>query len=136
MQNEHLPARATNTPGRFRKYRWQLVLLILLTITAAAVVIWVATAPSGGNLKSVEYVKSLVANHYLLPRDEQPALATVTDRTKLSSNFFKQADNGDKILIYQKNHIAIIYRPSIDRLVAVGPVSIDTPPSSLTAGGH
>ena len=74
-------------------------------------------------------VESAVSKHYLLPTDEEPALATVTDMRKLSTPLFKQAHDGDKILIYQKNEIAIVYRPSIDRVVAVGPVSIDTLPA-------
>lgn len=82
------------------------------------------------NLNSVEVVKNHVGKHYLLPSGEQPALATITDKKKLSSQFLRQADNGDKVLIYQKNQIAIIYRPQLDRIVAVGPVSIDTPPTS------
>ncbi|HTH72324.1 MAG TPA: hypothetical protein VL737_03090 [Candidatus Pristimantibacillus sp.] len=82
------------------------------------------------NLDNVTAVKAKVASHYLLPADEEPALATVTDKSRLNTPFLKTADNGDKILIYQQNHLAIIYRPSIDRIVSVGPVTIDAPPQA------
>jgi hypothetical protein len=72
-----------------------------------------------------------VSKHYLLPTNETPALATVTDHTKLTTAFLKAAQNGDKVLIYQKNQIAIIYRPTIDRIITVAPVSINAP-TSLT----
>ena len=80
---------------------------------------------------SVISIKHKVAAHYLLPTDEEPALATVTDKNKLSTPFLTKAENGDKLLIYQKNRLAIIYRPRIDRVVGVGPVSIDEPPAAL-----
>lgn len=105
------------------------------TITAALLLVLIA----GGILvyrnnhstpQTVETVKQEIARHYVLPTDEQPALATITDKKKLSSQFFKRAENGDKVLIYQKNQIAIVYRPSIDRVVSVGPVAIDQAPVS------
>lgn len=75
----------------------------------------------------VARIKRQVAAHYILPKDEEPALATVEDTTKLTTPFLKQSENGDEILIYQKASLAIIYRPTADRIVAVGPVAIDTP---------
>lgn len=86
------------------------------------------TANSG--IAEEQAVAAKVSKHYLLPTNETPALATVTDSRKLNTPFLKQARNGDQILIYQKNQLAIIYRPSINRVVAVGPVTIDTPPSA------
>jgi hypothetical protein len=69
-------------------------------------------------------IEQEVGRHYLLPTNEQPVLATVTDRTQVTTPFLKQAQDGDKILIYPTAKVVIIYRPSIDRIVAVGPVEI------------
>ncbi len=63
----------------------------------------------------------------LLPSDETPALLTVTDPKKVSSEFLKQTEAGDKVLVYQQHKKAIIYRPSKDRIVDIQPVMIDTP---------
>jgi hypothetical protein len=82
---------------------------------------------------SVASVQKSISKHYLLPTDEVPALATVVDNKKISSELFKQAANGDQVLIYQQNKIAIVYRPSIDKVVAVGPVNIDTPKNGVEA---
>ena len=79
------------------------------------------------DLNNVVVVKRLVARHYVLPADEEPALATVTDTTKLQTPFLKQSQNGDKLLVYQKAARAIIYRPSIDRIIDIGPVSLEAP---------
>ena len=75
-----------------------------------------------------ENVKALISKHMLLPTDEEPAYATITDKEKLDTPFLKQAENGDKLLIYQNNQKVIIYRPSIDRIIDVGPVTIADSP--------
>lgn len=78
---------------------------------------------------SVDVVKSRVSKHIVLPTDEEPALLTVTDNSKLTTAFLKQTQNGDKVLVYPQNKKAIIYRPAIDRIVDIGPVEIDQPQS-------
>jgi F0F1-type ATP synthase gamma subunit len=79
------------------------------------------------NNDSVEAVTQTIAKHMVLPIDEVPALLTVTDPSKVSTQFLKQSQVGDKILIYQKYKRVIIYRPSIDRIIDIGPVVIDNP---------
>lgn len=69
-----------------------------------------------------------VGKHLLLPTGEQPTLATVDDVEKLKQNsFFAQAQNGDKVLVYSQAKKAILYRPSIQRVVEVGPINVGTP---------
>ena len=61
-----------------------------------------------------------------LPKDETPTVATVIDKSKLADQpFFANAQNGDKILIYTKAKKAIVYRPTKNILVNVGPIAID-----------
>ena len=61
-----------------------------------------------------------------LPKDETPTVATVLDKEKLKGQaFFSNAENGDKILIYTKDKKAIVYRPSQNKLINVGPIAID-----------
>ena len=112
-----------------RKKIYVLAAIGCLVIAIIAIVMFLHTRATDKNQDSVEVVKQEVARHYLLPTNEQPALATIVDKNKVNQTLFKNAQNGDKVLIYQKNHRYIIYRPSLDRIVDVGPVSIDTPPS-------
>lgn len=61
----------------------------------------------------------------VLPTDETPTVATVTDVEKLKTQpFFAKAKNGDKVLIYTKNRLAILYDPAANKIVAVGTVNL------------
>ena len=66
-----------------------------------------------------------VSRHMILPTNESPAELTIVDSSKIQSQFLKKAQNGDRVLVYQNNQKAIIYRPSVDKIVDVGFVKID-----------
>lgn len=60
-----------------------------------------------------------------LPSDEQPTVATVSDPNKLKDQpFFAGAEKDDKLLIYTNSKKAIIYRPSTNKIINVGPIAI------------
>lgn len=66
-----------------------------------------------------------VGKLYALPTDEKPTVATITDVDKLKDQpLFKNAKNGDKVLIYTTANKAILYRPSEKRIIEVGSVNI------------
>lgn len=61
-----------------------------------------------------------------LPQDETPTVATVSDKDKLKEqDFFKSSENGDKILIYSNYKMAILYRPSVNKIIKVAPLVMD-----------
>jgi|SRR5665213_1388855 len=127
------PTKTRNRLTGFRLTRRLIIagLIAIVCLTIAAVVL--LQFQKKPNLNNITVITKDVGRHYLLPTNEQPALATITDKSKLTSGLFVHAQNGDKVLIYQTNKVAIIYRPSIDRIIAVGPVAIDTPPNGQAA---
>ena len=89
---------------------------------------------SGSRLAKDE-VQSLVkkvASHIELPKDEEPTVATVSDKTRLAQQpFFVNSEDGDKVLIYVKGRKAILYRPSTNKIIEVGPINVGTGEAEL-----
>ncbi|GMQ95340.1 MAG: hypothetical protein BMS9Abin13_453 [Patescibacteria group bacterium] len=81
--------------------------------------------------KEIREIVKQVSKLIILP-EGSPDLATIQDATALAAQqpFFKDAENGDKILIYKDK--AIIFSPTKNMLVNVGPVYAEesqTPPA-------
>jgi hypothetical protein len=85
-------------------------------------------SPNGSPLGSSDEVKQLVdavGKLIILPSDEQPTIATVTDLAKLQGQpFFANAQVGDKVLIYQNAAKAILYRPSTNQVIELAPLNL------------
>jgi hypothetical protein len=76
--------------------------------------------------KTIEEVGKL----YALPKDEQPSVATVKDKAKLSDQpFFAKAENGDITLIYSNAKLALLYRPTTKQIINVSSVTIQDQPT-------
>jgi hypothetical protein len=72
---------------------------------------------------------------YVLPPGEVPVLATVGDTSKLPDQpFFREAQSGDEVLMFMKSKKAILWRPSIKKIVEVGPLSIKQPNNGVIEG--
>lgn len=64
----------------------------------------------------------------ILPNDPNVQVATVTDINKLKGQaFFSTAQNGDVILIFPTAKEAILYRPSIRKIVSISQLSSTQP---------
>lgn len=81
----------------------------------------------------VETVGKLI----VLPAEEQPTIATVTDLSKLQSQpFFKNANVGDKVLIYNTAKKAILFRPTESRVIEYAPLETNDQQEGNVAGAE
>jgi hypothetical protein len=61
---------------------------------------------------------------FVLPTSGTPTIATVSSVDKLKNQeFFANAKDGDKVIVYSAEKRAILYRPSTQQIVNVAPLS-------------
>ncbi len=81
------------------------------------------TSPQVPQLEDTKQLVDEVGKLMVLPK-EVPTIATVTDITKLKNQpFFANAKNGDRVLLYTQAKKAILYRPSIKKIIDVEPIN-------------
>ncbi len=82
----------------------------------------------------VSHTIAAVGKLYALPKNERPTVATIKDVSQLKSEpFFDSAKNGDRVLVYTKAKIAILYRDSENKIINIGPVAADQSSQSSTS---
>jgi flagellar basal body-associated protein FliL len=116
------------------KIIWTSLLVILLVALLAAGYFgyqwWsLKNNPSSASTQEAAAVIRAVGHLIVLPKDEEPTVATVSDPKLLQQQaFFAQAKKGDKVLIYAKAKKVILYDPINKKIVDVAPLNIgDTP---------
>ena len=79
-----------------------------------------------------ETIVSNVSKLTQVPPGEQPAIARISDITKLQNQpFFQNAQNGDFVLIYTKAKEAILYDPVSNKILRVGPILVPSPTAGI-----
>jgi hypothetical protein len=82
--------------------------------------------PKESAQNETQKVQDKVGKLIVLPTDETPTAATVNDVSKLKNQeFFSRAHNGDKVLVYAKSGRAVLYRPSINKVVEYSKVNLN-----------
>lgn len=83
--------------------------------------------------KAIKELEDKIGKLIILPK-ETPTVATILDAKKLIAEqpFYAGAENGDQLLVYPKSQKAIIYSPSRNMLVNVGPVYFNNASSTET----
>jgi hypothetical protein len=82
-----------------------------------------AASPQGvTGLNDAERVVRQVNLMAELPQTEIPTLVPIDDKEKVKTiDFFKNAQSGDYVLVYQQAKFAVLYRPSSFKIINMGP---------------
>ena len=103
------------------------VLLILLICAVGAGIYFfreAAVTPEARTRVELEKTVSLVGRLMVLPEGEIPTIATVSDPEKLQGQaFFAHAQKGDVVLVYALAKKAILYSPTLNKILEIAPVS-------------
>jgi len=104
-----------------------LIGLVVVVILAGAILMifkWINSRTTNGKT-GMQQAVARVGKLMYLPTNETPTYGTVTDVGKLKKQtFFKNAQDGDQVLIYEKAKLTILYRPSANKIVNVGPLVV------------
>ncbi len=98
---------------------------VVLTLITVLIIVLVVTFNKGNAIQKNDIkVVSAVSEIMLLPGDVQPIILTIADEQKMKDKtFFNNAKNGDKILVYQTIKRAILFRPSLEKIIDVAPIN-------------
>lgn len=106
-----------------------LVVLLILSISSGLYFYNKATEdPQKVVDKKIQETISAVGKLMVLPANETPTIATVTAPEQLKGQvFFINAHKGDQLLIYKNAQKAILYNPSINKIIEVSPYTPSQP---------
>jgi hypothetical protein len=83
-----------------------------------------ASSSASGKQESQRLTKK-VGQLIELPSNDTATVATVRNAKRLQrQRFFRNAENGDKVLIFTKAKRVVVYREQDNRIVNVGPVVV------------
>ncbi len=82
-------------------------------------------SPQTALAKETKDLVAKVSKLVVLPADEQPTIATVSDPVALKDQpFFVNAQKGDKVLIYTNSKKAFLYSVTLNKMLDVAPLNI------------
>jgi hypothetical protein len=116
--------KATKTLSAKRLISTLVILLVVATGTGIYFYQKATADPQKVAQKELDQALSQIGKLIVLPQNETPTLATVSDPEKLKDQaFFANAKKGDKVLIYTLARKAILYSVSLNKIIEVAPVN-------------
>ena len=95
----------------------------LFAAIGIGVLIAVIISANSSSNTAPDDVMARVSAHLITP-DETPTIADIddVDTLKAENDFYKDAQNGDKLIVFSEARRAVIYSPVRDVIVNVGPI--------------
>ena len=110
-----------------RNFFWVCIIIALLLLALAFELgrysVYAANPSLQGQQQAAEILHE-VGQLIQLPSGETPTMASINNAAVAKQNqpFLANAENGDVLIVYTNVGEALLYRPSTDKLIAVGPV--------------
>ena len=110
-----------------RNFFWVCIIIALLLLALAFELgrysVYAANPSLQGQQQAAEILHE-VGQLIQLPSGETPTMASINNAAVAKENqpFLANAENGDVLIVYTNVGEALLYRPSTDKLIAVGPV--------------
>ncbi|MFA6254376.1 MAG: hypothetical protein WC640_03995 [Candidatus Paceibacterota bacterium] len=127
------------------------IVIVILIIIVGGIYYWTQSKTTAGTqpvvagaaqnpaaaAASEAQVKALLVKlqkHIILPTDEVPQIGQIDDPVQAAKAqpFVAGAQKGDLLIVYVKARKAIVYSPSRDIIVNVGPVSVSPDQTAAT----
>lgn len=112
-----------------KKFNTILFIMVILPLMLSGFLIYKINKvdKSINTTKDTQKLIEKVSKIYLIPEGEEPTIASVSDPEAVKNNsFFTLSQKDDKILIFPKAGRAVLYRPSINKIIETTAVNIDT----------
>jgi hypothetical protein len=120
--------------------RWLIIAAILFVISSlvlGVVAYFLLTSrPAVVIQTSANDTASILVNlgkQITLPTDEKAVVTPITDVNALKNQtFFVNAKSGDVLVLYVKNHVAVLYDPTVNKIVNMSKITaVVIPPPSM-----
>ena len=117
---------------------WILLVVLVLLLASAFELGRYSVYRAHPELTSSEQAQAILGQVALLmqlPAGETPTMVTIqdADRAKQGQPFLVNSQNGDVLVIYSNAAEAILYRPSTNKIINVGPVNTGAAPKTSAA---
>lgn len=118
-----------------QKFSHVLLIILLIVVGFSAFYFYKKANTTNPNNKiDTKNLVEKISKHVLLPYGETPSVATVADPNLLKDQpFFIDTLVGDKVLMYNNERKAILYRPSIDRVINITVIDLNAPAPASTS---
>jgi hypothetical protein len=131
-------------PTNFVPKSFKIILGVVAVIALAALisngVLWSRINMLGSKTEKTELdedrelaeIVAKVGQFITLPKDESPTLLTLTEaelEAVRGQVFFANALIGDKLLIYQNNSKAVLWRPSAEKIIEASIINLSPTPT-------
>ena len=109
-----------------------LIALLVIAIALAAFLYQrygsLQTEPNIRAKKETQATLKALSRLMIIPDQTGVVVATVSDKNKLvGQDFFRLAENGDKVIVFPQAQLAVLYRPTVDKIVTIAPLAQSQP---------